>query len=76
MKAYFSFSGNVFLNESSISAIRELFFQVETDFMTSGNHFISLPQIFFKEPFIPVNGSAFFSLKENVLLFIKSFLSC
>ena len=76
VKAYFSFSGNVFLNESSISAIRELFFQVETNFMASGNHFMPLSQIFFKEPFIPVNRNAFFSPKENVFLFIKNFLSC
>ena len=76
VKAYLSFRGNVFLNESSISAIKELFFQVETNFMASGNHFMPLPQISFKEPFILVNGNAFFSPKENVFLFIKNFLSC
>ena len=76
VKAYFPFSGDVFLNESSIPAIRELFFQVDTDFMASGNHFMPLPQIFFKEHFIPVNGKRFFSLKENVFLFIKNFIFC
>ena len=43
--------------------------------MASGNHFMPLPQIFFKEPFIQVDGNAFFSPKENVFLVIKSFLS-
>ena len=76
MKAYLSFSGNVFLNESSIPVIRGLFFRVDTDFMASGNHFMLLPLIFFKEPFIPVNRNAFFSPKENVLLFIKNLLFC
>ena len=43
--------------------------------MASGNHFMPLPQIFFKEPFIQVDGNAFFSPKENIFLVIKSFLS-
>ena len=76
VKAYLLFIENVFLNESSFPAIRELFFPVETDCMASENHFMPLPQTFFKEPFIPVNGNAFFSPKENVLLFIKNLLFC
>ena len=50
VKAYFSFSGNVFFNEFSIPAIRELFFQVETDFMASGNHFCPCLRYFSRNP--------------------------
>ena len=32
--------------------------------LASGNHFLSLSHIFFKESFIPVSGDAFFSPKE------------
>ena len=32
--------------------------------LASGNHFLSLSHIFFKESFIPISGDAFFSPKE------------
>ena len=42
---------------------------METHFLASGNHFILLPQIFFKEFFIPASGNTFFSPEEKVLFF-------
>ena len=43
---------------------------VETRFLASGNHFLPLSQIFFKEFFIPASGNTFFSLEEKVLFFL------
>ena len=45
-------------------------------FLASGNQFLPLSQIFFKESFISVSGSAFFSPREHVLFLIQGFLAC
>ena len=49
--------------------LKSLFFQVETDFLASGNsgnHFLPLSHIFFKESFIPIFLlKAFFPASEN-----------
>ena len=43
-----------------------LFLLVKTHFLASGNHFLPLPQIFFKKFFIPASGITFFSPEEKV----------
>ena len=46
---------------------------METHFLTSGNHFLSLSQIFFKDFFIPASGNTFFSPEEKALFFTYNF---
>ena len=42
-------------------------------FLASGNHFLPLPQIFFKKFFIQANENIFFSPAEKVLFFTENF---
>ena len=42
---------------------------VENDFLASRNHFLPLPQIFFKKFFIPASGNTFSGPEEKVLFF-------
>ena len=49
---------------------------LETHLLDSGNHFLPLPQILFKEFLIPDSGNTFFSPKEEVLFFTQGLFSC
>ena len=48
----------------------------ETHFVASENHFLPLPQIFFKKFFILANRNTLFSPEEKLLQFTQNFLSC
>ena len=52
---------------------RNLFLLVESDFLASGNYFLPLSHIFFKESFIPISGNEFFSPKEQHCVLFRAF---
>ena len=47
---------------------------METDFLASGNHFVTLSHIFFKESFISISGNVFFSPKGWYSFSFRAFL--
>ena len=48
---------------------------METDSLASGNYFLPLSHVFFKESFIPISGNAYFCPKEQNCLLFKAFFS-
>ena len=75
VKAYLLFIGNVFLNESSFPAIRELFFPVETDFMASGNHLCPCLRYFSRNPSSWLTETHFSVQKKTYCCLLRTFFS-
>ena len=85
-EGYFSLMKTVTLLESffllveTVTAVsrnqflkKELILAGKTNFLASGNHFLSQSHIFFKESFITVNGNTFFIPKEQFCLLFSAF---
>ena len=58
------------------SSFKDRTYSCRWKLLDSGNHFLSLTQIFLKEFFIPGSGKLFFSLKEKALFLVPSLFSC
>ena len=46
---------------------------METHFLASGNHFLLLPQMFFKMFFIPASGNTFFCPEKKYCFLLRTF---